>query len=204
MKYILPCGREFEANTTCYAVGFRLSHNLKPESKDIIPVQTKISFFEDCQKCAKGTKLAAVRNFSTTTKTGASSVCPGKDIYCMGYSTEYLKYREMDIPSSYPAPYYGFPQSYTVEVTVQCDEYRAILYFHNKDSEDVSMLEYIDAFMEDDIMERYYGADEDTIQIPMIALDTGDFCAGIEFENFEKFKAAIINVRIINYSDHNA
>lgn len=47
MKYTLPCGREFEANTTCYAVGFRLSHKLEPKSKDIASVQTKISFFDN-------------------------------------------------------------------------------------------------------------------------------------------------------------
>lgn len=66
------------------------------------------------------------------------------------------------------------------------------------------MLAYIDTFMEDDIMERYYSADEDSIQIPMIAIDTGEFCSGIEFENFEKFKEAIISVRMINYSDCNS
>ena len=59
------------------------------------------------------------------------------------------------------------------------------------------MLAYIDTFMEDDIMERYYSADEDSIQIPMIAIDTGEFCSGIEFENFEKFTKPVKPKRFV-------
>ena len=200
MKYTLPCGREFEANTNCYAVGFGIAHCLTPESSDIEPVQTKISFFDECQNCDKGKKLSHAGTYSAVTKNGDPTSCPGHDTFCLGYSTEYLHYHGMAIPDSFPEPCSNFQQSYTVEVTAQCDEYRAVIYFHSENSEGVSMLEYIDSFLEDDLMDHYYDAEADCISIPMTELDTGRF-SSIEFENVDDFKAAIISIRMIDYSD---
>ena len=200
MKYVLPCGREFEANTNCYAIGFGIAHSLTPETADIEPVQTKISFFDECQSCDKGKKLSHAGTYSAITKKGDPVSCPGHDTFCIGYSTEYLQYHKMGLPESFSEQSCVKQQSYTVEVTIQCDEYRAVLYFHTNNYGGVSMLEYVDASLEDDLIERYYNADDDIIYIPMIELDTGRFVQAAEFDDFEDFKAAIISVRMLNYS----
>ena len=116
------------------------------------------------------------------------------DTICVGYSEEYLTNKDKSTLTNLCED--GYKGEYTIEVIIQIDEYRRILYLKGK-SENCSLLDLADDSNISDALEDEFIEDGDGFYlIWMTSLETGETTT-IEFENIYKIMDNIVSVRFV-------
>lgn len=182
MIYKFPCGETAETKVD---VGHALGMLIAQEDENGKRWANK------CEECTLNcTKEHHANYLNTKTNKETRKI----DTICVGYSEEYLTNK--DKPTLTDLCEDGYEGEYTIEVIIQIDEYRRILYIKGK-SENCSLLDLADAFnisdaLENEFIEDGYGY----YLLWMTSLETGQTTT-IEFENIYRIMDKIVSVRFV-------
>ena len=182
-EIIFPCGDNLTAKADYgYAYGRHIRH---------IPIdgKGKPKIIGPCGVCAKCDKIVHTGKYMD--ETGKEKRC--EDTFCIGYSQEYLDNK--DKPTADYVDMDGSPSGkYTIEVILQCEDYRRVEYFKGNNN-NCSMLSLADIGM-DDLLEKSYSKEDELYHFIMFNTKTGRV-SDIDFENEDEVKDCIISVRLL-------
>ena len=183
-EILFPCGNNLIAQAD---YGYAFCRQIRHESVD---GKDESKFIEECQGCTKGEKITCAACYKDS-ETGEKKRY--KDTFCIGYSQEYLDNK--DKPTADYVDMDGSPSGkYTIEVILQCEDYRRVEYFKGN-NKNCSMLSLVDIGM-GDLLEKNYSKEDELYHLIMFNMETGRV-QDIDFESEDEVKDCIISVRLL-------
>lgn len=180
-EYALPCGKTFQ---TKIDVGYAHGICVGAKKGDSYEYSN-----EDCEKCT----LGCAHNHTISVLDEETRQLRNQQVVtCVGYTQKYLERKDRETVKELDTTDVG---KYIIELIIQRDEYRAVLYLEGK-SKNVCLLNLVDETAFEGIFKKYYDKEMEACVIWMTSLETGE-SAEIDFERPYEIMTAVVSARFI-------